>query len=148
MCSFCAGHLLLICLHSETLQEKTDFLFVNGCQLEITSGSRFGVTSNLPLIAVTPFDLDLCRCYVCYHDLWEFICTLVLLCLGDTASLASFISTGSYNHSASFTWFPDPQGEGFDRDTSFRIKCSMVFQFVHFPIVCLCISSNFLQVVT
>ena len=47
--------------------------------------------------------LNLCRSCVCCHSLYEFICLSVLLCLEDTVSLESSITSGSSNLSASFS---------------------------------------------
>lgn len=78
---------------------------------------------------------------VCYHNLYEFICASVLLCLEDTAFLLSSITSVSYNLSdSSFLQVPEPGSEGFDEGILFKTeyskfphslynvnKCSFVF---------------------
>lgn len=48
----------------------------------------------------TPSCLDLCRPRVGLHNLCEFICSLILLCLEGLASLVLSIHNSSYNLSA------------------------------------------------
>lgn len=63
---------------------------------------------------------------------WEFPCTSVLLCLEDTVSMKSFITSNSYNLSvSSSTQRAGPWGEGFDEDIPFRIKCFRVSHSLH-----------------
>lgn len=64
-------------------------LYLQGCNPVFTSLS-FG----------TLCSLNLCRFYVFFHGLCEFICALALLCLEYIVSLESLTTSASYNRSA------------------------------------------------
>lgn len=94
---------------------------------------RVGSQCPLPhLSAGTPSALNLCRPCANCHSLCEFIYASVLLCLEDTVSMKSFITSNSYNLSvSSSTQRAGPWGEGFDEDIPFRIKCFRVSHSLH-----------------
>lgn len=82
--------------------------------------------STYPLSVGTPPSIDLCKSCACYHSLYEFLCTSVLLCLDDLVSWVSSISFCSSNHSASSSaWFPKPWRKGLDGDISFKTEYSI-----------------------
>lgn len=129
---FSVGHLLLgwglhmsmVCISSETLLKRTNF--VRSYQLQIGSGLGMGFVSTSHHITCTPSDTDPCRPCACCHSLCELTCMSVLLYLEN---LVSWCPTSSLD----FIIFPcpllqdnkSPKGKDFMK-TSCRGKCSMV----------------------
>lgn len=95
------------------LLERTNFLFISGCQVETTCGLDMGAcvhfsqcweTCVAPLIRHRPVRA---LCMLTY--LFEFICVLVLLCLEVLVSMVSFIPSISYDLSpSSSSGLPEP----------------------------------------
>jgi hypothetical protein len=115
---------------SETPLKNINFPFPSRFHLQITYLLGVGLTLLLFSAGILS-DLKLCRPYMCCHNLCEFICVSVLLCLEDTISFLFITIYESYMLSVSFsTHIPEPSVEGFDEDIPFFTVHSKVFHSV------------------
>lgn len=106
---------------SETPLEKTKFLSSSSYQVHIATGLRMAGMYLLFLSIRSPSGADSLRPHLCCLCLRGFLCTLGLLCLKGLVSLVSSIPSGTKALSASSSEeFPEPWGEGFDRDIPFK----------------------------
>lgn len=138
--SFCVSHLLqgirstLKCgLYTQLYSIGKEILFplqvVDNCMYLLGQDEN-----SCPLFtfsAGTPSVLDLCRPCVCCQSQSPsgFICVSVLLCLGDTISLVSYIPSVSYSLSTSSSLqLPEPRGDGFDEAIPFKTECLNVLR--------------------
>lgn len=86
----------------------------------------------LPHVNISPIRLGLAQALsMLPHSLCEFLCTLVLLYVEDTASLVSSISSGSYNLTIlSFTNLSELIAEGSEGDIPFKAESRKVLHFL------------------
>ena len=84
---------------SKTPLEKIMFSFASGCPLTIASWLEW--ESRLTPQHWDSVCLEPVQACACCHNLYEFVCAAILLCLENTAFLESFIPSGSCNHSVS-----------------------------------------------
>lgn len=99
---FCVDQLLLSIgsalvsiwlMYPVRLHWKTILLVYQWEQIVNSFLNMCGTQCLIPLLrASTYFDLDSCKAYLSYHNLWEFLSASVLLCLGDIVSLESLPS--------------------------------------------------------
>jgi hypothetical protein len=109
----------------------------SNCKLQVVS-FKGGILC--PLASFSPETasvMNLWETSMCFNSLQEFLCMWVLLCLHDSTSLESVITSGSYTLSVSIsTYIPVPREERFDDDISFRTQCYKVCNSVHITQLC------------
>ena len=86
---------------SETPLEKTEFSFAGRYQLQIASWLGIGDHVDLPFLVPGPWLAGTSADPLHNATVAEFTCAPVLLCLEDTVSLESSITSGSYTLSVS-----------------------------------------------
>lgn len=91
-----------ICFPNKTSLEKIKFSFANDYQLDIASGWGCGCVSTSLLSTRILSNSVLFWPRACYYNLFEFICTLVLLWIEGFAFLVSSIPSVSYTLSFIF----------------------------------------------
>ena len=94
------------CIPNETHRETTFFILSGLIDHNFLVGNE-----TVCLLPILRPGLNLCRPYACCHSLCDLICSSVLLCLEDTVSLVSPITSGSDDLSASLPYSTlSPQG--------------------------------------
>lgn len=83
-------------LPGATLLKSTNSPSPNSYQLLTVPYVGMGLCSRLPILCWNFFGLSLHRSYVCYHNGYEFICAIALLCPENTTSLKLFTLSGPY----------------------------------------------------
>ena len=132
--SLCASQLLLGtrtalkrgCIPSNTPWWRTDYSLC----YQVAIANSFLVRGSTPLCCHQCWDplwLGPWRSCACFPSPYDFIYVPLLFSQGDTISLESSITCGSYSPSASsFTLTPEPWGQGLLGDIPFRTECSKV----------------------